>query len=232
MRGTYAVLALGAVLAAGTLVALNQDPADAACANNGDPGCQTKARNLQQVAQAGRDRRPEEHRPEEHRPDTHRPDEHHPDEHRPEEHRPDDAGARDHERPPEGRDRVFIPPESPTQMLGELSNRISDVVHSIDEAEGRERAAERKMRDAENDMENARVHRLEAEADKRAAAEDRAREIARFLALLEQALHEFRFTPGPRLEEHRDEHRDEHRGPERRFPRPHDTGRHVHPGAW
>jgi len=45
-------------------------------------------------------------------------------------------------------------------------------------------------------------------------------------------LHEFRFTPGPRLEERRDEHRDEHRGPERRFPRPHDTGRHVHPGAW
>jgi hypothetical protein len=117
-------------------------------------------------------------------------------------------------------------------MLGELSNRISDVVHNIDEAEGRERAAERKMRDADNDMENARAHRLAAEADKRAAAEDRGREVARFLALLEQALHNFRYTPGPRPEEHREEHRDEHRGPDRRFQRPHDAGRRVHPGAW
>ena len=231
MRGTYAVLALGAVLASGTLVALNQDPADAACANKGDPGCQTQVRNQQQLAQAGRDRRPEEHRPDEHRPDTHRPDDHHPDEHRPEEHhdehRLDDAGARGHEPPPEARDRVIIT-ESPAHMLDELNNRIADVVHNITEAEGREREADRKMREADDDIENARAHRLTAEADKRAAAEDRARQVARFVALLEEALHGFRFMPGPRLDEHRDGHRDEHREPERRFPRPHEAPHRSH----
>jgi hypothetical protein len=243
MRGTYAVLALGAVLASGTLVALNQDHADAACANKNDPKCQTKVQNLQQLAQAGRDRRPEEHRaadehrPDEHRPDTHRPDEHHPDEHRPEEHRPeehhpdehrpDDAGARDHEPPPEGRDRVIIT-ESPAHMLDELNNRISDVVHNINEAEGREREADRKIRESEDDMENARAHREAAEADKRAAAEDRARQVARFVALLEEALHGFRFAPGPGLDDRRDGHRDEHREPERRFPRPHEAPHHPH----
>lgn len=234
-------MALGAVLASGALVALNQQPADAACVNKSDPGCQTGARNaLQQLAQAGRDRRPEErradeHHPEEHRPDEHRPDvrpdDRHPEEHRPDEHRPDDARARDHEPPPEERDRVVVVPESPAHMLGDLNDRISDVVHSVTEAEGREREAERKVREADDDMENARVHREAAEADKRAAGEDRARQVARFVALLEQALHDFRSLPGPRSDEHRDEHRDDHREPERRFSRPHEAPHRGHPGG-
>ena len=210
-------------MASGTVVALNQAPADAG---------QTQVRNLPQLAQAGRDRRPEEHHPETHRPDEHhpeehgpeehRPDEHRPDEHRPGEHRPDDAGARDHRPPPEGGDRVIIS-ESPAHMLDDLNSRIADVVHNINEAEGREREADRKIREADDDMENARAHREAAQADKRAAGEDRARQVARFVALLEQALHEFRFISGPRLEEHRDERRDEHRDghrePERGRPR-------------
>jgi hypothetical protein len=235
MRGTYAVLALGAVLASGTLVALNQDPADAACANKGDPGCQTRVRNVQQLAQVGKDQHPEEHRPEDHRPETHRPDDHHPEEHRPEEHhpdehRPDEAGARDHGPPPEGRDVVL--PERPAHMLDELSNRITNVVHNLTEVEGREREAERKMREADDDMENARAHREAAEADKRAAAEDRERQVARFVALLEQALHDFKFVPGPRSDEHSDAAAaliaQEHREPERRSPRPHEAVRHSH----
>jgi hypothetical protein len=216
MRGTYAVLALGAVLASGTVVALNQAPADAG---------QTQTQNLQRLAQAGRDRRPEEHHPETHRPDEHHPEEHgpqehRPDEHRPDEHRPDDAGARDHRPPPEGGDRVIIS-ESPAHMLDDLNSRIADVVHNINEAEGREREADRKIREADDDMENARAHREAAEADKRAAGEDRARQVARFVALLEQALHEFRFISGPRAEERRDERRDEHREPDRGSSRPH-----------
>jgi hypothetical protein len=234
MRGTYAVLALGAVFASGILVVSNQDPADAACVNKGDPGCQSGVRNLRQLAQAGRDRRPEEHRPDEHRPDAHRadehhPEEHHPEEHRPDEHRPDEAGPRDHEPPLEGRDRVVLP-ESPAHMLDELNSRIADVVHNINEAEGREHEAERRMREADDDMENARARRQAAEADKRAAAEDRERQVARFVGLLEQSLHEFRFMAGPRLDDRRDDHRDEHREPDRRSPRLHEAPHRVHQG--
>ena len=120
--------------------------------------------------------------------------------------------------------------ESPAHMLDELNTRISDVVHSITEAEGREREAERKMREADDDMENARARRQAAEADKRAAAEDRERQVARFVGLLEQSLHQFRFMAGPRSDEHRDDRRDEHREPDRRPPHPHEGPHRSHQG--
>jgi hypothetical protein len=110
-------------------------------------------------------------------------------------------------------------------MLDELNNRIADVVHNINEAEGREHEAERKMREADDDMENARAHRLAAETDKRAAAEDRERQVARFVALLEQALHGFRFLGGPRAEERREL---EHRELDRRSGRPHEPPHRPH----
>jgi chromosome segregation ATPase len=118
--------------------------------------------------------------------------------------------------------------ESPAHMLDELNTRISDVVHSITEAEGREREAERRMREADDDMENARARRQAAEADKRAAAEDRERQVARFVGLLEQSLHEFRFMAGPRFDDHREDRRDEHREPERRPGRPHEAPHRSH----
>lgn len=108
-------------------------------------------------------------------------------------------------------------------MLDELNNRIADVVHNITEAEGREHEAERKMREADDDMENARAHRLAAESEKRAAEEDRQRQVARFVALLEQALHEFRFMPGTRSDL-------DHREPDK--PRPHDGFHRPHHGRW
>ena len=77
MRGTFAVLVFSAVLASDLLVALNQDPADAACANKGAPGCPGQVQSVQQLAQAGGERRsePEERRPEERRPEERRPEE-------------------------------------------------------------------------------------------------------------------------------------------------------------
>jgi chromosome segregation ATPase len=114
-------------------------------------------------------------------------------------------------------------------MLDELNSRIADVVHNINEAEGREHEAERRMREADDDIENARAHRLAAETDKRAAAEDRERQVARFVALLEQALHGFRFLGGPRAEERREL---EHRELDRRSGRPHEPPHRAPHQTW
>ena len=82
-------------------------------------------------------------------------------------------------------------------MLDELNNRIAEVGKNITDAESREREAERKIHEADDDMDNARARRHAAEEEKRAAAAERERQGARFVALLEQALQGFRSLPGP-----------------------------------
>ena len=115
--------------------------------------------------------------------------------------------------PPDSQERIELAP-SPAQMLVELNKRIGDVVNSIAEAERREHDAASKIRDADDDMDSARGRHDAAEQEKHAAAEERQRQLARFVDLLQEALHDLKPAPPPRPPEV------ERREPERRFRRP------------
>jgi hypothetical protein len=114
--------------------------------------------------------------------------------------------AREHELPTELWDRVrslSIPPDK----MEELSNKLMDVVHRYSEASGHVHEAEKKIFNAEEAIDRAKSERITGEGEKRAAEEERGRQFARFIWVLEDALHDFRPPPPPRPEPHWRPHR-------------------------
>jgi hypothetical protein len=112
--------------------------------------------------------------------------------------------AKEHELPTELWDKVrsSIPPD----RMEELSNKIADIVHRYAEAGGHARDADKKIFDADEAIDRARSDRITAEGEKRAAEEERDRQLARFIAVLEDTLREFR-PPSPPREPHWRPHR-------------------------
>jgi len=107
----------------------------------------------------------------------------------------DEWRAREHELPTELWDKVrsSVPPEK----MDELSTKIADIVHRYEEAGGHVREAEKKIFDADEAIDRARSEKVRAEGEKRAAEEERGRQFARFIWVLEDAVHEFRPPPRP-----------------------------------
>ena len=114
--------------------------------------------------------------------------------------------AKERELPTELWDRVrtlSIPPDK----MEELTNKLMDVVHRYSEASGHVRQAEKKIFDADEVIDRAKSERITGEEEKRAAEEERGRQFARFIWVLEDALHDFRPPPPPRPEPHWRPHR-------------------------
>lgn len=169
MRRTTPVLAFSTILAA-ILFAAAQHPAHAACTDESSPGCNDPAHPIGRLAEAGERRGYEELR------------------------------GRDHDFPSELLDKVKV-----LRMLGlspaemeEATNKLMDVVHRYAEAEGHVRESEKKIRDADDAIDKAKSDKIAGEAEKRAAEEERSRQLSRFVFLLEDSLHQFRPPPPPR----------------------------------
>jgi hypothetical protein len=138
----------------------------------------------------------------------------------PGEHLPPREG-REHLPPPEGQEH--LPPRQDYGPLDELSRRITDVVRNIDDTQRLEHQADGEISDADDAMDTAKGQRDAAEQKKLGAIEARQRQLARFVDLLQEALHELKPPPPPRPPEV------EHREPDRRFHRPPCCAMHRYP---
>jgi hypothetical protein len=136
------------------------------------------------------------------------------------EHLPPSEGQ-EHLPPPEGQEH--LPPRQDYGPLDELSRRIADVVRNIDDTDRLEHQADGDIRDADDAMDTAKGQRDAAEQKKLGAIEARQRQLARFVDLLQEALHELKPPPPPRPPEV------EHREPDRRFHRPPCCAMHRYP---
>jgi hypothetical protein len=114
--------------------------------------------------------------------------------------------AREHELPLDLWDRVRSL-SIPQDKMEELTKQLMDIVHRYSEASGHVHDAEKRIFDADETIDRAKGDRIRGEGEKRAAEEERGRQFARFIWVLEDALHDFRPPPPPRPEPHWRPHR-------------------------
>jgi hypothetical protein len=169
MRKTSPVLALSTILASLLLIAVPR-PADAACANGSSSGCDGSGQSIGKLAEA--DGRPGPEGPKASEPDL-----------------PPDLWDR--------WDRIRRLPLSGPE-LEDINARIADIVHKIMDARTHARDAQKKIDDADSAIDKLRGDRVSAEGEKHAAEDEETRQEGRFIATLENALHEFRPPPPPR----------------------------------
>jgi hypothetical protein len=169
MRKTSPVLALSTILA-GFLLAAAQHPANAACVNGSSSGCDNSGPGVVQLAQAGM-----------------RPG-------------PEDLRAKDPDVPAELWDRWDkirrLPLPGPE--LEDLNARMADIVHKIMDARAHARDSQKKIDDADSAIDKLKSDMIAAEGEKHAAQDEEARQEGRFIAALQNALHDFRPPPPPR----------------------------------
>ncbi len=110
---------------------------------------------------------------------------------------PEDLRARGSDLPMELWDRVRRLP-LPGPELEDLNARLADIVHKILDARAHARDAQKKIDDADSAIDKLRGDRISAEGEKHAAQDEESREEGRFIAALQDALHEFRPPPPPR----------------------------------
>jgi hypothetical protein len=174
MRKTSPVLALSTIFA-GFLFIAGQHPAAAACANGSSSECDGPGQSIGKLAEADGRQGPEDLRAKD--PDV-----------------PADLWDR--------WDRIRRLP-LPGPELEDLNARIADIVHKILDARAHAHDAQKKIDDADNAIDKLRSDRSSAVGEKHAAEDEETREEGRFIAALENALHEFRPPPPRPVEEWR-----------------------------